>query len=155
VRRFRLEREQYIPLGLEATFAFFADARNLERLTPPWLHFQVLTPGLIEMRAGTLIDYRLRTRGIPVRWRSEITAWEPPHRFVDVQRWGPYRAWQHTHTFKRLGSGTLVRDVVSYAVPGGDVINRFLVGPDLAKIFDYRARQLDAWVLAEVRRGEA
>lgn len=152
MQRFQLEREQYVPLPIEATFAFFSDARNLERLTPPWLHFEVLTPGTIELRAGALIDYRLRTRGIPVSWQSEITVWKPPYRFVDVQRRGPYRAWRHTHTFERLGAGTLVRDAVSYAVPGGALVNRLLVAPDLEKIFDYRARELNAWVLEQVRQ---
>lgn len=152
MQRFHLVREQYLPLDRDTTFAYFADARNLEQLTPPWLHFELLTPGAIDLRAGSRIDYRLRVRGIPVRWQSEIAMWEPPHRFVDVQRKGPYRFWEHTHTFETLGSGTLVRDAVAYAVPGGALVNRFLVAPDLAKIFDYRARQLDAWVLARVRQ---
>jgi ligand-binding SRPBCC domain-containing protein len=155
VQRFQLMREQYVPFDQEATFAFFSDARNLELLTPPWLHFSVRTPGTIELRAGSRIAYQLKVHGIPVSWQSEITAWEPPHRFVDVQRQGPYRFWQHTHRFEALGAGTVMRDELVYAVPGGGLVNRYLVAPDLRKIFDYRARQLDAWVLARVRQAAA
>lgn len=119
-------------------FPFFADARNLERITPPWLRFRILTPGPIEMRVGALIDYRLRIRGVPVRWRTRIAAWEPPHRFVDEQVRGPYRRWVHEHTFEPTDGGTLCRDRVEYAVPGGALIARLLVRPDVERIFAYR-----------------
>lgn len=152
MRRFRLEREQYVPFDPETTFGFFADARNLERLTPPWLHFEIIGPGVVDLEAGSLIDYKLRLRGVPIRWRSEITVWQPPYRFDDVQRRGPYRLWEHTHTFEPIGDGTLVRDVVVYAVPGDVLANRLVVRPDLERIFDFRARQLNAWVLERQRR---
>lgn len=138
MRIFRLAREIWLPQPPAEVFRFFADATNLEMLTPPWLGFSILTPAPIEMRAGTRIDYRLRLRGIPVRWQSEITVWEPPERFIDEQRRGPYRVWIHEHNFRPQGAGTLVGDRVQYAVPGGKFINRFLVAPDLKKIFDYR-----------------
>ena len=155
MKTYRLTREQFVPLPLEEVFAFFADAHNLERLTPPWLNFEVLTPSPVDMRAGTLIDYRLQLHGIPVRWQSEITVWQPPHRFVDRQVSGPYRLWVHTHQLESLAEGTLVRDLVDYAVPGGALVQRFFVGPDLNRIFDYRARQLDAWVIETMRQREA
>lgn len=151
MKTFRLTREQFVPLPLEDVFEFFSDARNLERLTPPWLNFEILTPSPVEMHAGTLIDYRLRLRGVPIRWQSEITVWQPPFRFVDRQRKGPYRLWIHTHRFEPISGGTLVTDMVDYAVPGGAAAERFFVRPDLERIFDYRARQLDAWVLDTVR----
>jgi ligand-binding SRPBCC domain-containing protein len=151
MQRFNLRREQYLPIDQATTFAFFADARNLERLTPSWLHFKVLTAEPLHLQAGSLLDYRLRLHGLPLRWQSEITLWEPLSRFVDVQRRGPYRIWEHTHTFEPLGAGTIVRDSVVYAVPGGGLINRFLVRPDLERVFDYRARRLNAWVLAYLR----
>jgi ligand-binding SRPBCC domain-containing protein len=141
----RLVREQALDLDIEAVFGFFADAHNLEWLTPTWLRFQVLSPAPLTLREGSIIDYRLRLHGLPVRWRSEIEDWRPPRRFVDLQVRGPYRFWRHTHTFERLGRGTLVRDEVEYAVPGGRVVERWLVRPDLERIFDYRAHRLLQW----------
>jgi ligand-binding SRPBCC domain-containing protein len=139
---YELATWQWLPRARPAVFAFFADARNLERITPPFLHFHVLTPGPIGMHAGALIDYRLRLRGVPLRWQSEITAWEPPHRFVDVQRRGPYREWNHIHAFEEDGIGTMVRDVVRYRLPGPGLltraVNAFLVAPDTRRIFAFR-----------------
>jgi len=144
MKTFQLETELWVPAPLDQVFPFFADAHNLEALTPPWLKFEVLTPGPLEMRAGLSIDYRLRVRGLPLRWRSEITAWSPPHRFVDEQRKGPYRLWVHEHAFEERDGGTLVRDRVHYAVPGGALAQKWLVGPDLERIFAYRHRRLQA-----------
>lgn len=151
MKTYRLTREQFVPLAMDEVFAFFADAHNLERLMPPWLHFEILTPSPVEMGAGTLIDFKLRLHGIPVRWQSEIIVWQPPHRFLDRQVRGPYRLWIHTHTFERMGGGTLATDTVEYAVRGGDWVKRLFVRPDLERIFDFRARAMDAWVLETVR----
>ncbi len=112
-------------------FPFFADARNLEAITPPLLGFRVVTPDPIEMRVGTLIQYRLRLHGVPVYWLTSIQAWDPPHRFVDVQVRGPYGLWHHTHTFEEVDGGTLMRDTVRYAIgfgPLGEIARRTLVG---------------------------
>ena len=124
-------------------FDFYGDALNLEPLTPPWLHFEVTTPMPIEMGAGTLLDYRLRLHGAPIRWRTEIQTWEPPTGFVDTQVRGPYRLWEHTHTFEPLGDGgaTLIRDRVRYALPFGPLgalAHTLFVRRDLQRIFDYR-----------------
>ena len=132
---------------LAEVFAFFVDARNLELLTPGWLRFQVSATPPPAMAAGTRIDYRLRLHGVPVRWQSEITAWEPPFRFVDEQRRGPYRVWIHEHRFaverRTDGSEVVVAsDKVDYAVPGGRLANRLLVAGDLRRIFAYRAERL-------------
>ena len=132
---------------LDAVFGFFSDARNLEILTPPWLRFQLVTEAEVPMARGAQIDYRLRLRGLPLRWRSEITTWEPPHRFVDEQVMGPYRNWSHEHRFvveKRPGRGDVVTasDEVRYQVPGGWLVNRLLVEPDLRRIFAYRTARL-------------
>jgi len=124
-------------------FPFFADAFNLERITPPFLRFRVVTPPPIEMGVGTLIDYRLRVRGIPVRWRTEITAWEPPLRFVDEQIRGPYRTWIHEHRFQTIEGGTRMTDTVRYAAPGGRLVERLLVDRDVAEIFEFRRRALE------------
>lgn len=123
-------------------FEFFGDAGNLQEITPPWLHFRILTPQPIEMRPGARIDYKLRLHGIPVSWKTEITAWEPPRRFVDEQLSGPYRLWVHEHTFEEIEGGTLARDKVRYAVPGGALANRLLVARDLKAIFRYRFEKL-------------
>ena len=137
-----LEREQRVELPIEQAFAFYGDAHNLERITPPLLRFEVITPGPIEMGVGTLIEYRLRLHRVPVRWRTRIEAWEPPHRFVDVQTKGPYSLWEHTHTFVEDRPGaTIIRDRVRYSIPFGplgEVADRLLVRRDLKQIFDYR-----------------
>jgi ligand-binding SRPBCC domain-containing protein len=142
----KLFSELWLPLPPEDVFPFFAEARNLEQITPPWLSFHVLAQHPPEMGAGTVIDYRLRLHGIPLRWRSEITVWEPPRRFVDVQRRGPYRLWEHEHLFLPKDGGTLVQDRVRYAVPGGSLlaplVDRLLVRPDLERIFAYRRQRL-------------
>ena len=110
---YRLETRLFVPAPVPAVFSFFADARNLEAITPPSLRFTVLTPAVV-MRQGTRLDYRLRLRGIPFRWQSEITAWEPNERFKDEQRRGPYRYWRHVHLFRESEGGTLVEDGVEY-----------------------------------------
>jgi hypothetical protein len=139
---FTFQTRIWLPRPLRQVFPFFADARNLQELTPSWLDFEILTPCPIEMRVGRLIDYRLRIRGVPIRWQSEISAWEPPSRFVDEQRQGPYRLWVHEHRFEAQDEGTGVEDVVRYAVRGGALINRLLVAPDLDRIFRYRHQRL-------------
>jgi ligand-binding SRPBCC domain-containing protein len=137
-----LETEQRLPRSLEDVFAFFADPFNLEHITPPRLRFRVLTPPPVTMRAGLLIDYRLSLHGIPFRWQSEISAWDPPHRFVDEQRRGPYRTWFHEHRFEARGDETIVTDAVRYQVPGGRLAHGLLVARDLRAIFEYRTRTL-------------
>ena len=140
-----LERSQRLPRPPEDVFPFFGDALNLERITPAWLGFRVVDPESIEMHPGTLIDYRLRLHGLPLRWRTEIAVWDPPHRFVDVQLSGPYRLWHHTHTFERDGDATLMRDVVRYALPLGplgELAHLALVRRDLHAIFDFRVDEV-------------
>lgn len=144
MRTFTLETSLWLPVPVDRVFSFFADAANLERLTPPWLRFRILTPLPIAMAAGTRIDYRLRYRGIPIRWRTEILAWEPPHRFVDCQIRGPYRRWVHEHVFEEREGGTLATEHVEYALLGGAITNRLLIGRDLERIFVYRQERLRA-----------
>ena len=137
-----LERTQVLPGPPEDVFAFFADAHNLEAVTPPFLRFRVITPPPLEMQFGTLIQYRLRVHGLPISWLTSIQAWEPPHRFVDVQVRGPYALWHHSHLLEVHPEGTLMRDVVRYALPFGalgDLAHALVVRRDLQRIFDYRA----------------
>jgi ligand-binding SRPBCC domain-containing protein len=135
-------REQLLPRPPDQVFPFFADAHNLEAITPPWLGFRVVTPQPIEMGPGTLIEYRLRLHRLPIRWRTTIAVWDPPRRFVDVQLEGPYRMWHHAHDFEAApDGGTLMRDTVRYALPFGPLgalAHRAVVRRDLAAIFDYR-----------------
>jgi ligand-binding SRPBCC domain-containing protein len=151
-----LTREQHLPAPPEEVFAFFGEAMNLEAITPPWLGFRVVTPGPIAMVPGTLIEYRLRLHGMPLRSRTRIAVWDPPRRFVDVQLSGPYRVWHHTHEFEPAAAGgTLMRDIVRYAMPYGPVgalAQRLLVARDLERIFDFRRDQVARRVAAEARR---
>lgn len=139
---FELSTTAWLPEPVDVVFPFFGDAHNLNILTPPWLHFEILTPKPIPMHAGTLIDYRIRLRVIPMRWRTRISLWEPNRRFVDEQLRGPYLEWIHTHTFEPVDGGTLMKDVVRYRVPGGALVNRLFVERDVARIFRYRLEAL-------------
>jgi ligand-binding SRPBCC domain-containing protein len=144
VRTFVHESELFLAVPRDELFPFFGEARNLERLTPAWVRFRIVTPGEIVMRVGTIIDYRLRIHGVPVRWRSRIAAWEPPRRFVDEQLHGPYRRWVHEHTFEEVDGGTACRDRVEYAVPGGTLIDRLIVRREVGRIFEHRRARLVA-----------
>lgn len=139
---FTLRRSQVLPGAPEEVFPFFADARNLEAITPPLLRFEVVTPEPIEMRVGTLIQYRLKLRGVSINWLTSIQAWEPGVRFVDQQVRGPYALWHHTHEFEATASGeTLMTDTVRYAIgfgPFGEIAARAFVHRDVANIFDFR-----------------
>lgn len=142
-----LEREQIIPRPRSEVFAFFSDATNLERITPPFLHFRIVTPTPIALGEGTLIDYRLRLYGVPFSWRTRIEAFEPDDRFVDTQLRGPYSLWRHLHEFESVDGGraTRMRDRVEYAVPFGplgDVARALFVTRSVEQIFDYRAKTI-------------
>lgn len=138
----RFQCELWLPVPPKDVFPFFADAANLEKITPPWLSFQILTPSPISMQPGTLIDYKLRVHGIPLRWRTRIHEWEPPFHFVDVQLRGPYRHWVHTHSFEPHEGGTLTRDVVEYQAPLGFITHPLFVQRDIERIFEHRQKVL-------------
>lgn len=142
-----LERIQRIPKPRDEVFAFFADAQNLEQMTPRWLAFQILTPRPIRMHEGTLIDYRIALFGIPMSWRTRIEAWQPDERFVDTQLRGPYRRWHHTHTFEAIDGGTLMLDRVEYALPLGPlgtIAHALFVRRQLDMIFEHRRATIEA-----------
>ena len=142
LRRLRVEQE--LPLPPAEVFPFFADAANLESITPPFLRFRILTPLPVVMHHGTRLDYRLRLHGVPIAWHTRIAVWEPPTRFVDEQLRGPYAVWRHEHRLAATadGRGTRVTDEVLYAHVGGTIANRLLVAPDLDRIFRYRQERL-------------
>jgi ligand-binding SRPBCC domain-containing protein len=132
-----LHAETWVSLPREDVFPFFAEAANLEQLTPPWLRFAIRTPQPIEMRVGTRIEYRISLRGIPMAWLTEISAFEPPQMFVDRQVRGPYRTWIHTHQFRPERGGTRLLDHVEFDMLGGALVAP-IVKPELLKIFTYR-----------------
>jgi ligand-binding SRPBCC domain-containing protein len=144
VRDHYLHHESLIPRPRDEVFAFFAEPGNLELLTPSELRFKILTPPPIEMREGLLIDYRLTLAGMGFRWRTLISLWDPPHRFIDEQLSGPYREWVHTHTFDEVDGGTRITDQVRYRLPFFPLgeIARPLVRLQLRRIFGYRERRI-------------
>jgi ligand-binding SRPBCC domain-containing protein len=143
---YRLERTQFVARPREEAFAFFSDARNLEQITPAFLHFRVLNEGATGVHAGMLIDYRLKLFGIPLRWQSQIEAFEPGEQFVDVQLRGPYRVWRHLHEFRDASGGTQMIDRVDYALPLGplgSLAHALFVRRTLGKIFDFRREKIE------------
>ncbi|MAY82150.1 MAG: CDP-paratose 2-epimerase [Deltaproteobacteria bacterium] len=138
---YRLEQVQFIPKPRSEVFQFFSDAFNLERLTPGFLHFKIMTPAPIQMGVDTVIDYRLRLYGIPLYWRTLIESHTPELAFVDTQTKGPYTLWHHTHTFEAVEGGTLMRDTVRYKLPFGilgQLAHFLFVRRSLTTIFDFR-----------------
>lgn len=141
MKTWRLQSSLWVPEPPERVFPFFADASNLELLTPPWLSFRILTKIPVEMRVGALIDYRIKIRGLPIRWRTRIARWQPNHAFADEQLKGPYAVWHHTHTFTPQDGGTVLGDDVTMRPRGGPLaplVMKF-VRRDVDRIFRHRA----------------
>ncbi len=146
----RIERRQVVARSLEETFAFYAQPRNLGRITPRWLRFRLVCGEALTMRRGLRIHYRIHPFGFPQRWTSEITEYDPPFRFVDEQVVGPYKRWRHVHEFRALGDATEIVDTVEYELPLGRLgrlAHSLIVGRQLRTIFDYRER-----IVAEMMR---
>jgi ligand-binding SRPBCC domain-containing protein len=136
-----------LPLARDQVFAFFAEATNLERITPPELGFEIVTPQPIHLSEGTCIEYRLHLFGIPFTWQTEIQRWNPPEAFVDIQRRGPYKHWVHTHRFREEQGTTIIEDEIQYALPYaplGELVSP-LVRLQLRRIFRYRQRAIRAY----------
>jgi ligand-binding SRPBCC domain-containing protein len=145
-RPHRLTRTQLVHRPLDEVFAFFADAANLEALTPAFLNFRILTPMPLEMRVGAQLDYQLSLFGVPMRWKTRITDWQPGKRFIDEQEAGPYALWRHTHEFEAQGSSTLMRDGVDYAEPLGplgSIAHVLFVRRTVERIFDFRRQAIE------------
>lgn len=136
-----LEGEIWVPQPIETVFAFFSEAQNLQAITPPHMNFKIKTPD-IEMRPHARIEYALSLRGIPFKWRSLITVWEPPYRFVDLQTHGPYQLWEHVHSFEPADGGTWVRDRVRFQFVGSQFLFPF-VAHDIKSIFKYRQKEIE------------
>jgi ligand-binding SRPBCC domain-containing protein len=152
--RYRLERSQWVPRPRAEVFAFFSEAENLERITPAFLRFRILTPRPIRIAPGALIDYRLRLHGVPLRWRTRIETFEPGVAFTDVQLSGPYKRWHHRHEFADEAGGTRMRDIVDYELPFGPLgalAHALFVRRSVERIFDYRQQVVAAGAIFTVR----
>jgi ligand-binding SRPBCC domain-containing protein len=130
-----------ITADIQNTWTFFSRAENLTRITPPWMHFRILTPGPLDLQQDSLIDYSIRLHGLPMRWRTRIIDWTPPHQFIDLQLRGPYTLWHHQHTFRACDEGTACTDRVIYKLPAGPigpVVHAIQIRRMLTEIFRYR-----------------
>lgn len=142
---FRFRCEQLVPHPVDKIFEFFSRAENLQAITPDWLNFEILKVDPSPVRQGTLIDYKLRLHGLPLRWQSEVVEWDPPHTFVDVQVRGPYKLWHHTHRFIAEGNSTRIVDEVLYQLPFGilgALAQRLMVRRDVERIFSFRQQKI-------------
>jgi ligand-binding SRPBCC domain-containing protein len=142
--RHTLTTSMRLPLPRQEVFAFFAEAANLERITPPELRVEIVTPQPLHLVEGTLIDYQLRLFGVPLRWQSHMIRWDPPGTFVDAQRRGPYKSWIHTHRFREADGETIIEDAVEYCLPYwplGELVSP-LVRRQLHRIFRYRQQAI-------------
>jgi len=142
-------KDQFVPLPPKSIFAFFSQAENLGALTPPWLNFKIVKKSSPELTKGSLIDYQIKIRGAPLRWRTLISEWQPDVRFADEQLNGPYKRWHHVHSFVPVHGGTLVCDEVTYRLPGGllgNVVLKNWVGNDVRSIFQYRQEKISELV---------
>ena len=151
--RHTLTTSMRLPLPRQEVFAFFAEAANLERITPPELRVEIVTPQPLHLVEGTLIDYQLRLLGVPLRWQSQIIRWDPPGTFVDAQRRGPYKSWIHTHRFREVEGETIIEDAVEYCLPYwplGELVYP-LVRRQLHRIFRYRQQAIRAYFFEGTR----
>ena len=143
---YEINTTQFIAKPLEMVFDFFSKPENLEHITPSYLKFNLQTPSPVIMKIGQIIDYKIKLKGIPLRWRSQITSYDPPYHFVDEQIRGPYALWQHTHTFKEKNGTTLIEDHILYKIPFGIIgsaANSLFVKKDLTRIFQYRKEKIN------------
>lgn len=135
----------WLPRDIATVFEFFGNAYNLEKITPPWLNFQILNQSTPRIEEGTLLNYKLKIHGFPVYWKTRIESWVPQKSFVDTQLKGPYSLWHHTHLFASQGSGTYMEDIVRYKIPGGrigDLAVGWWVARDVEEIFEYRKQAI-------------
>ncbi|MCY3414394.1 MAG: SRPBCC family protein [Candidatus Heimdallarchaeota archaeon] len=141
-----LKKQMIIPKSLDKVFAFFSIPENLNKVTPSFLKFKIISDKQIEMKLNQEINYKLKLYGIPFKWKARITIFDPPYEFQDTQIKGPYKQWIHTHTFEEVDDGVLMTDTVEYLAPGWifePIINKLIVGPRVKKIFEFRTEQFE------------
>lgn len=141
-----LRTQMIAPVSIQEAFAIFEDPRNLAKITPPWLNFQIITPEPIVMKKDAVFDYRFKWVGLPMSWQTIITDYEPPFYFVDFQAKGPYTLWKHSHTFKPSAEGTIVTDEVEFILPLGilgKIALKAGVSEQLKQIFRFRQETLN------------
>ena len=143
---YNIKFSQFIPQPIDKVFAFFARPENLECITPKNLKFSIKTLSPIRMETGQIIDYNIKIKGFPLRWRSLISSYDPPYRFIDEQIRGPYSKWHHTHTFTKENGGTKIDDQIEYSLPFGllgRITHSIWIKKDLEKIFEYRSKTIE------------
>ncbi|GAB4175444.1 MAG: SRPBCC family protein [Calditrichia bacterium] len=148
------QNEIFLPATLEQAFAFFQNVQNLAKITPPWVHFEIITPPPLDIYEGREYEYKLKVNGIPMHWKTLISVWEPPHRFVDVQLKGPYKTWVHEHSFFERENGVLMIDTVRYQLPLGfigELIHIMQVKKFIKQIFEYRNQIISAVFSGDVK----
>ncbi len=144
-KTYKFNSEIIVPLPLEEVFVFFSNPANLIKITPSWLNFSINTPQPVKMDLGTLIDFRINVLWITIKWQSKITSWMPPDHFEDIQIRGPYKVWNHRHSFRKVKEGTLIRDEVQYIPKGGllaPFLNFLFFKWNINQIFKYRTKKL-------------
>jgi len=128
-------------------FNFFKDENNLERITPSNLNFKILSKSTENIQKNTLIKYKLKVHGINFKWSTKIKDFDEPQSFTDIQLKGPYKKWEHTHSFSKLSHGTLIDDKVIVKLPFG-IFGRIFafvfVLKDIKRIFKYRAETISS-----------
>lgn len=145
MKTYTFQSKTELNAGIDDVFEFFSNAKNLQKLTPPWLNFKMITPPTGAVQSGTTIGYKLKVHALPIHWLTLIEHWEPPRRFIDVQLKGPYKIWKHEHRFESLGDKTIMYDTVEYALPFGilgQLAHSLLVKKDVQSIFDYRTEAI-------------
>ena len=147
---YELQFTQFIAHPRSEVFSFFSELSNLERITPPWLHFKILNPLPCTVKTGSLVNYRLKILGISIHGQAEIEEFEPDDFFTDIQRRGPYRHWHHLHRFVEVDGGTLIEDHIQYRLWGGPLgwlTNRLFTQRTLKKVFAFRKQTIESLLL--------
>lgn len=143
---YTLHTKQKLPITIEEAWDLLSDPKNLQKITPEYMGFKILSGADRKMYPGQIIQYIVTpVLGIPTKWVTEITHVVDKQYFVDEQRFGPYALWHHKHFLKEIPGGVEMEDIIDYKVPMGilgQFVYPFLVRPKLDEIFDFRRKKL-------------